>query len=1097
FSTQGELNDWMAVQDNVAKLAIGDNLYIVDKEVTDYWWDGTNIKVLETELPDMSNVVTTLGAATGGGNAITDILIDGNLLTQAKNKNFVDTDYDQSISGQKTFNTTIHSVGIMVQTYDNSSVICAGGGVRSIADIQSASYSKSEDDALLLLKADKTQLIDSYTKGETDNLLNNKANTGVSYTKSEDDALLFAKADKTQLIDSYTKGETDNLLNNKANTGVSYTKGEDDTLLFAKADKTQLIDSYTKGEADNLLNNKANQTTTYTKLETDQLISQIEVGEVDLSGYMTLGTSQTITANKSFNNACRFISSIDGLSTVTGSSFVKSGADDTVVLLGAGGTKPISEFAGSPTDLSNYYTKAQTFSQTEANNKFVRLEGSIQQTITGRLKYVSPFDYPDETQDPEANTYLTMSEVDAKLTNVVTANTTQSIIGAKTFNANVTATGFAKTGKDDTLVLLAGGGDQLLSSFGGVQVEDITSLVVNLHSNIQFNHLKLVRIDTFYTLMMEIIPKTQIAISTQTTICTVGSISNTITPPTPPSTTYPISLATNRKTLTCVYSYRDFKISTDSTAAWASQDVQLKARQLCCLFLNYKMSNVYIDEALLDAAGLSEFPELYDYIHEREPKPIVDGIANQIIVGSQYFQDQVKDNDDKINVQPIPQPIVPIEIPQLRNKVVYNIGLYLSNDFMGFVFTNFLEELWPFSKHALVLGDDVGHKQNVMGYISEKGPYLDVSIGSVDQVTSIKGNTHVAIAGVYYTDYEPLKRATNDVNGDGKINIVDDWHVNSIIDGMKSMSWVQDVVQKQTEAIDDGVQPYDPSQPVSLSNYFNNNTKLVNNNTFGPLRAAYFVKEGLICTFNFQAEVSSQHVNNVFKVFKTIDSDLQPRLPKFFPIKTSFTSFAGMIQINGNDTPDVVVNQGSGFYPMDLCDFSGSYLIDPQPQESNQNNITSNGEPISHIDSVIMSHDTLPSVPIPPSVSPQYTVAEVSRDQLLALDYTPYDLDAFKIYIIDDTVNKLVMFNMHLRQKGFIDTKQYVLSMSESIDPKKTLLFPVMILYDFNTDPIQDIPSAYLTVADTDNPARWHNHISSQLKADKFVNYYLGGSYFV
>ncbi|KAA6401441.1 MAG: hypothetical protein EZS28_003039 [Streblomastix strix] len=330
------------------------------------------------------------------------------------------------------------------------------------------------------------------------------------------------------------------------------------------------------------------------------------------------------------------------------------------------------------------------------------------------------------------------------------------------------------------------------------------------------------------------------------------------------------------------------------------------------------MSNVYIDEALLDAAGLSEFPELYVYIHERDPKPIVDGITNQIIVGPQYLQDKVKDNDGKLNVQPIPQPNVPIEIPQvqifkipksqlaanvqmqnpadeyfylykLRNKVVYNIGLYLSNDFMGFVFTNFLEELCPFSKHALVLGDDVGHKQNVIRYISEKGFYLGVSIGSVDQVTSIKGYTHIAIAGVYYTDYEPFKRATNDVNVDGKINIVDDWHVNSINNGMKSMSWVQDVVQKQTEAIGDEVQPYDPSQPVSLSNYFNNNTKLVNNNTFGPLRAAYFDKEGTICTFNFQAKVSSQHVNNVFKVFKTTDSDLQPRLPKFFPIKTSFT----------------------------------------------------------------------------------------------------------------------------------------------------------------------------------------------------------------
>ncbi|KAA6395605.1 MAG: hypothetical protein EZS28_008870 [Streblomastix strix] len=599
FLTQGELNDWMAVQDNVAKLVIGDNLYIVDKEVIDYWWDGTDLKVLETELPSMSNVITTLGTATGGGNAITDISIDGNVLTPAKNNNFVDTDYDQSISGQNTFNTTIHSVGIMVQTYDNSSVVCADGGVRSIADIQSASYFKSEDDALLLLKADKsttytkteddahlllkadksttytkietnnllnnkadtgvsytkgeddallllkadksttstkteddtlillkadrTQLIDSYIKDETNNLLNNKADTGVSYTKGEDyallllkadksttytktqdDALLLFKADKTQLIDSYTKGETNNLINNKADTGVSYTKGEDDALILLKADKTQPIDSYTKTETNNLLNNKANQSITYTKPETDQLISQIDTGDTDLtdyynktkpdellgqkadttelSNYMTLGTSWTIIANKTFSNACRFVSSIDGMPTVTGSSFVKSGADDIVVLFGAGGTKPISEFADTPTDLSNYYNKTQTYSQTEANNKFVRLEGSIQQTITGRLKYVSPFGGTyDETQDPVDNTYLTISEVDAKLTNVVTTNTTQSIAGAKTFNSNVSATGFAKTGKDDTSVLLAGGGDMLLSAFGGLELVNInyTSNVVS------------------------------------------------------------------------------------------------------------------------------------------------------------------------------------------------------------------------------------------------------------------------------------------------------------------------------------------------------------------------------------------------------------------------------------------------------------------------------------------------------------------------------------------------------------------------------------------------------------------------------------------
>ncbi|KAA6398698.1 MAG: hypothetical protein EZS28_005778 [Streblomastix strix] len=150
------------------------------------------------------------------------------------------------------------------------------------------------------------------------------------------------------------------------------------------------------------------------------------------------------------------------------------------------------------------------------------------------------------------------------------------------------------------------------------------------------------------------------------------------------------------------------------------------------------------------------------------------------------------------------------------------------------------------------------------------------------------------------------------MQSDGMIKIVDDWHVNSIIDGMKSISLVQDVVQKRKEAIGDGIQPNDP----------------MNNQIFVPLRASYFVKEGLICTFHFQAE------------------------------------------INGNDTPEVVVNQGFWYYPMDLYDFSGSYLIDPQPQESNQSNITSNEQPISHIDSVIMQHDILPPMPIPPSVFP-------------------------------------------------------------------------------------------------------------------------------
>ncbi|KAA6364818.1 MAG: hypothetical protein EZS28_039654 [Streblomastix strix] len=52
---------------------------------------------------------------------------------------------------------------------------------------------------------------------------------------------------------------------------------------------------------------------------------------------------------------------------------------------------------------------------------------------------------------------------------------------SSTFNSNVSEAGFAKTGKDDTLVLLAGGGDALISSFGGLELVNInyTSNVVS------------------------------------------------------------------------------------------------------------------------------------------------------------------------------------------------------------------------------------------------------------------------------------------------------------------------------------------------------------------------------------------------------------------------------------------------------------------------------------------------------------------------------------------------------------------------------------------------------------------------------------------
>ncbi|KAA6402142.1 MAG: hypothetical protein EZS28_002330 [Streblomastix strix] len=981
-------------------IIVGDNLYIVDKEVTNYWWDGTDLKVLETDLPDMNNVKTTLKTATGG-------------------------------------------VGIMVQTYDNSGVVCSKGRVLSIADIQSASYSKQEDDAhlllkadksttyikieddaLLLLKADKTQLIDSYTKGETNNfidnkadtggeknkLLNNKADTGVSYlygkddallllkadksttyTKTQDDTLLLLKVDETQLIDSRTKDETNNFLNNKEDIGVSYTKDEDntllllkvdktqlidsysrmrnlsqrrsdvdallllkvdksttyaktqdDTLLQLKADKTQLIDSYSKDETNNLLNNKANnevsqakgeddallllkaykqttqtqtqddalllliadktqlidyyskidtnnilnnkayQSTTQTRTDADQLISQIDVGDVvltdyynktkineligekadiiQLSNYVTLGSSQTINANKTFNNICRFVSSIDRMSTVTGSSFVKLDANNTEVLLGAGGikpiaefdggvddsnyvrktrllsqsitgkfirtdspesfhnfktrqytakydiegtfvkkrgknlqvieryfrksidtgdfseededyitrgeiansyvtsnstvaqkyqvllangtTKPLSEFTGTLTDLSNYYNKSETYSRTETDNKYVRLEGSIQQTTTGRLKYVSSFGQTyDQTYDPVENIYLTLLEIDAKLTNYVNITDNQSINGTNKFNANVNATGFVKTGNDDTSVLLAGDVVRLLSAFGVLELITGASdaqVAVCILANAGFSKYQFQANDIVFA----------------------GSAPY----------------------------FASFKFKTDGKVTKLLKhqlEQRLKARQRYSLFLKYEMSSVYLDETLLDATGLSDFPELYAYIRERYQQPVPS--AQAIPIGEKTLQKQVKDNDDILSntneafVPPVSNASSKLDLSsQLERSRFLSIGgsdpqltvysdrvsLIVSYETTGLFPYGYLQKKYPEDarpkaedKVIALVGTYTTNKNSIFCYVDQNGPVII-------NTQQIPPKTAIIINITYYKKYEKSKIINYDTNND-------------------------------------------------------------------------------------------------------------------------------------------------------------------------------------------------------------------------------------------------------------------------------------------------------------------------------------------
>lgn len=54
FDTVNDLDTWLLVEENVSKLVLGDNFYIRDIGVPDYWWDGATKQVLEVEKPDLT-----------------------------------------------------------------------------------------------------------------------------------------------------------------------------------------------------------------------------------------------------------------------------------------------------------------------------------------------------------------------------------------------------------------------------------------------------------------------------------------------------------------------------------------------------------------------------------------------------------------------------------------------------------------------------------------------------------------------------------------------------------------------------------------------------------------------------------------------------------------------------------------------------------------------------------------------------------------------------------------------------------------------------------------------------------------------------------
>ena len=53
FDTIVDLDEWLQDNENTSKLVLGDNLYIREVGVPDYWWDGTSKQILETQKVDL------------------------------------------------------------------------------------------------------------------------------------------------------------------------------------------------------------------------------------------------------------------------------------------------------------------------------------------------------------------------------------------------------------------------------------------------------------------------------------------------------------------------------------------------------------------------------------------------------------------------------------------------------------------------------------------------------------------------------------------------------------------------------------------------------------------------------------------------------------------------------------------------------------------------------------------------------------------------------------------------------------------------------------------------------------------------------------
>ncbi|KAA6394653.1 MAG: hypothetical protein EZS28_009820 [Streblomastix strix] len=482
------------------------------------------------------------------------------------------------------------------------------------------------------------------------------------------------------------------------------------------------------------------------------------------------------------------------------------------------------------------------------------------------------------------------------------------------------------------------------------------------------------------------------------------------------------------------------------------------------------MSNAYIDEKLLDATGLSDFPELYAYINERYPMPSGE-LSHPVPIEDQTPQQQVKNNDDTIYgsgddlndefVPPVTNVITKLDLSsQLERQnflasngsdpqlIVYcdRIKQTASYATTGLFPNSYLFQSYPSEaiqklddQVIALVGTDAPNTYAIFCCIDQNGPYMVCN-------KQIPSNTALLLNITYYKQYESSKKINYDANNDGKIGIMETWNVNG--KGQFEAQWyVYETVKKQTDLIEAGV------QGLNRTNYLNSKIKLMDELAiYKADRVAYFIKDGPLITYSFKAKLAQLMQANfetqqtVYKLFSTLSKKVLPPNKKYMPIHVEQQKFSAKCLLKDiYDKSSAVQVAVRGQLNMFDCEFQGTKIHDNYANCTNTNESASNQalpeESEFFIDEVILKHEKQ----LGQSQQPQYTITNVFN-QFIINDFFPSSAhNTFRI--VDDGTCRVCVFNIKFESKCLQGRTQEVGRISDAVVPAdgKSLRFPAAI----------------------------------------------------